>query len=241
MLTAASRLCARPSPGAVDLLPRRSSESSERCPSSRVVCTVEAAEEVSHADLDTMQSLVEKSLTASQIAESRCSSNPRGRRRTPRQRWSSRACPQAHPLYSLALDRNREDIYVRRAGSLAWFDAEEDNLRAMLDHASEENRDDAAFAVFQLTRFSVPRSRYAEAHQRLRALRADGDLSEHARALVLTSLAEVEEWLGHLQEAEAAAREAVLLGKRRGKRESLRRPCITWPGSRSGRATPKKP
>jgi predicted ATPase/DNA-binding XRE family transcriptional regulator len=141
-------------------------------------------------------------------------------------------------FYSRALDRNREDVYVRRAESLAWFDAEEDNLRAMLDHASEEDRDDAALAVFQLTRFWVPRGRYAEAHQRLRALLAEGDLSEDARALVLTSLAEVEEWLGHLQEAEAAAREAVLLGEASGQARVLAEALhnLAWVTFRQGDA-----
>jgi len=202
-------------------------------------CTLEAAEEVSHADLDTMQSLVEKSLLRFADGRYWMLETIREYARERQGKDGARGLARRHTrFYSLALDRNREDIYVRRAESLAWFDAEEDNLRAMLDHASEENRDDAALAVFQLTRFWVPRSRYAEAHQRLRALRADGDLSEHARALVLTSLAEVEEWLGHLQEAEAAAREAVLLGEASGQARVLAEALhnLAWVTFRQGDA-----
>jgi predicted ATPase len=180
-------------------------------------CTRDAAEEVVDAHLDTLQSLVERSLLRFANERYWMLETVREYARQRQEKAGAQGLAHRHALfYSEALDRNREEIYVRRAESLAWFDAEEDNLRAMLDHASEEDCDDAALAVFQLTRFWVPRGRYAEAHQRLRALLAEGDLSEDARALVLTSLAEVEEWLGHLQEAEAAAREAVLLGEASG-------------------------
>jgi predicted ATPase len=201
-------------------------------------CTIEAAEEVAEADLDILQSLVEKSLlrfadgrywmleTIRQYAcERQDKDGPGGvARRHAR-------------FYGRALDRNREDIYLRRAEGLAWFDAEEDNLRAMLDYAYEENPDDAALAVFQLARFWFSRGRHAEAHRRLRALAKD-DLSEDARALVLTSLADVEERLGHLQAAEAAAQEAVLLGEASGQARVLAEALhnLAWVTFRQGDA-----
>ena len=202
-------------------------------------CTLDAAEEVVDAHLDTLQSLVEKSLLRFANERYWMLETVREYARQRQEKAGAQGLAHRHArFYSEALDRNREDIYVRRAESLAWFDAEEDNLRAMLDHASEEDRDDAALAVFQLTRFWVPRGRYAEAHQRLRALLAEGDLSEDARALVLTSLAEVEEWLGHLQEAEAAAREAVLLGEASGQARVLAEALhnLAWVTFRQGDA-----
>jgi predicted ATPase len=202
-------------------------------------CTLDAAEEVCDADLGTLQSLVEKSLL--RFANERYWMLETVREYARQRQENARAQGLAHRharFYSDALDRNREDVYVRRAESLAWFDAEEDNLRAMLDHASEEDRDDAALAVFQLTRFWVPRGRYAEAHGRLRALLAYGDLSEDARALVLTSLADVEERLGHLQLAEDAAREAVLLGEASGQARVLAEALhnLAWVTFRQGDA-----
>jgi predicted ATPase len=202
-------------------------------------CTRDAAEEVVDAHLDTLQSLVERSLLRFANERYWMLETVREYARQRQEKAGAQGLAHRHALfYSEALDRNREEIYVRRAESLAWFDAEEDNLRAMLDHASEEDCDDAALAVFQLTRFWVPRGRYAEAHQRLRALLAEGDLSEDARALVLTSLAEVEEWLGHLQEAEAAAREAVLLGEASGQARVLAEALhnLAWVTFRQGDA-----
>jgi predicted ATPase len=185
-------------------------------------CTLEAAEAVTQADLDTMQSLIEKSLLRSTNGRLWMLETIRDYARVREDEDGARELARRHArFYSDALERNREDVYVRRTECLAWFDAEEDNLRAMLDHAFEENRDDAAVAVFQLTRFWVPRGRYVEAHRRLRAMLANEDLSEVSRGMVLTSLAEVEEWLGHLQAAEAAGREAVLLGEASGQARVL--------------------
>src|SRR5262249_32023562 len=103
----------------------------------------------------------------------------------------------------------------RRGEYLTWFDSEDDNLRAMLDHLSETEVDDAARAAHLLTRFWVPRGGYAEAQRRLQALLAQ-DLSPATRGPALTSLGEVEEWLGHVDAAGAAAEEAALLGEATG-------------------------
>lgn len=202
-------------------------------------CTLDAAEEVCEADLGTLHSLVEKSLLRFANERYWMLQTIREYAREGLDEDGARGLARRHArFYRDALDRSREDIYVQRGESLAWFDAEEDNLRAMLDHASEENRDDAALAVFQLTRFWVPRGRFGEAHRRLLALLADADVSEDARALVLTSLAEVEEWLGHLRAAEAAAREAILLGEASGQARVLAEALhnLAWVTFRQGDA-----
>jgi hypothetical protein len=133
----------------------------------------------------------------------------------------TRSLAAMRAFYREALEENHSGIRgPRRGEDLRWFDREADNLRAMLDHLSEAEHDEAARAAHLLTRFWVPRAGYAEAQRRLRALLAL-DLAPDSRGPALTSLAEVEEWLGHIDAAEAAAREAALLGESSGQAQEL--------------------
>jgi predicted ATPase/class 3 adenylate cyclase len=181
-------------------------------------CTLEAAEQVAEADLDTLQSLVEKSLlrfaaerywmleTIREFAGDRL--DEVGERAAVARRHAR--------FYREALEERHAEIFGPRRGEyLTWFDGEDDNLRRMLDHLSETEVEDAARAAHLLTRFWVPRGGYAEAQRRLQALLAE-DLSPATRGPVLTSLGEVEEWLGHVDAAGAAAEEAALLGEATG-------------------------
>lgn len=186
-------------------------------------CTLEAAQEVAGADLDTVQGLVEKSLL----------------RFTDERYWmletireyaregldvdgKADAVARRHArFYREALEEHHAGIFGPRRGEyLTWFDREADNLRAMLDHLSEAEPDEAARAAHLLTRFWVPRRGFAEAQRRLRALLAQ-DLAPRSRGPALTSLAEVGEWLGHVGAAEAAAQEAALLGESSGQAQVL--------------------
>ena len=186
-------------------------------------CTLEAAEQVAGAGLDTLQALVEKSLlrfaderywmleTIRQYARERLDDDGK-----------ADAVARRHALfYREALEEKHAGIRGPQRGEyLTWFDGEADNLRAMLDHLSEADHDEAARAAHLLTRFWVPRAGYAEAQRRLHALLAQ-DLSPRARGLALTSLADVEVWLGHVDAAEAAAQEAALLGESSGQAQVL--------------------
>jgi predicted ATPase len=186
-------------------------------------CMLEAAEKVADADLDTLQALVEKSLlrftderywmleTIREFALERLDVD-----------GNAEAVARRHArFYREALEENHAGIFgPRRSEYLTWFDREANNLRAMLDHLSEAEPDEAARAAHLLTRFWVSRRSFAEAQRRLRALLAQ-ELAPRARGPALTSLAEVEEWLGHVGAAEAAAQEAALLGESSGQAQVL--------------------
>jgi non-specific serine/threonine protein kinase len=122
---------------------------------------LEAAQEVAGADLDTVQALVEKSLlrfaderywmleTIREFARERLDDDGK-----------ADAVARRHALfYRKELEENHADIFGPRRGEcLKWFDREADNLRAMLDHLSEAEYDEAARAAHLLTRFWVPRA-----------------------------------------------------------------------------------
>ena len=112
-----------------------------------------------------------------------------------------------------ALDRleenYRERLGPRRPTAIAWYAAEEDNLRAMLDHLSETAPIEAVRAAYVLHPFWMARGAYTEERERFRALEARRDLPPQERAMVLVRLSEVESRLGNVEAAEAADREAA--------------------------------
>jgi predicted ATPase/class 3 adenylate cyclase len=137
-----------------------------------------------------------------------------------------------HARYYLARLEADEAAYdtSRRRELLAWYGEEEDNLRAMLDRLAEAAPAEAAAAGFLLRRHWVGRSAFSEGRERLRALLERTGLSPDARARLLASLSVLETWLGHLEAAEAAAREGVELAEATGQTrvlfESLR--SLAW-------------
>jgi predicted ATPase len=115
------------------------------------------------------------------------------------------------------LDRLQAD-YSDRLGSrspeiLAWYEAEADNLRAMLDRLGDADPIEAARAGYLLHFFWKAQGAYAEEHERLRGLLARDGVPHQSRAALLVRLEEVEMRLGRRDAAEAANREAQALAE----------------------------
>lgn len=106
-----------------------------------------------------------------------------------------------------------ERLGTRQAELLAWFDAEEDNLRAMLDRLADVAPSDAAHAAFMLHYYWRARGAAAEEQERLRALLAFDELPPQPRAEVLVRLSDVEMHLGQAESAGATAHEALDLAE----------------------------
>ncbi len=157
-------------------------------------CTLDAAEEVVHADLDALQSLVDKSLV----------------RRTGARFWMLEtirefaselmgALPDEEALerrfhaYFLALARAAE-VGERGSEQAAWWsrlENEIDNLRAAIDRARRrgDHLDELELAVL-LKRFWHTRSRLREGQRRIEAgLAAGPDVQGVSRARALAALA----------------------------------------------------
>jgi tetratricopeptide (TPR) repeat protein len=96
---------------------------------------------------------------------------------------------------------------------LAWYEAEADNLRAMLDRLGNAAPIEAARAGYLLHFYWKAQGAFAEEHERLRRLLARDGLPHQSRAALLVRLEEVEMRLGRRDAAEAANREARALAE----------------------------
>jgi predicted ATPase len=164
-------------------------------------CTLDSAAEVAHADLDTLQSLVEKSLV----------------RRTGERFWMLETIRDyaAERLEGLpdreALDRRFRDFFLQLALSAeagergpeqaAWWDRLEeelDNLRSALDRAHESRAYAAELELATLLkRFWHVHGRLAEGRQRIEsALALAPDVDGIPRARALDALAHCSFFLG---------------------------------------------
>jgi predicted ATPase len=188
-------------------------------------CTLEAAEAVCDADLDTLQSLVEKSLL--RFSNERYWMLETVREYAREQLVAAREDDEharRHAHYFLArLEANGpEFLGPRHSELLAWFSAEEDNLRAMLDYLSDVTPVDAARAAYLLHAYwAGPRGAFAEAEARYVALLSGSALPDESRAMLLERAADLAERLGHLEAADAAVREAIALAESAGLRRVL--------------------
>jgi tetratricopeptide (TPR) repeat protein len=120
-----------------------------------------------------------------------------------------------HALYYL---RRLEEIdpVLRgpRTGSfLAWYAAEEDNLRSTLDSLAEVAPDEAARGAYLLSPYWIARSTLDEGRERLRVLLGMGQLDGLSRGSMLERLSDIEERLGNLDAAQTAGEEAVTLAE----------------------------
>jgi predicted ATPase len=188
-------------------------------------CTLEAAKEVASASIDTLQSLVEKSLL--RFSNERYWMLETVREYAREQLVAAREDDEyarRHAHYFLArLEANGpEFLGPRHSELLAWFSAEEDNLRAMLDYLSDVTPVDAARAAYLLHAYwAGPRGAFAEAEARYVALLSGSALPDESRAMLLERAADLAERLGHLEAADAAVREAIALAESAGLRRVL--------------------
>jgi predicted ATPase/class 3 adenylate cyclase len=171
-------------------------------------CTLEAAEEISKADLDTLQSLVDKSLlrhtderfwmleTIREYAGERLLEGEE--QETIRER---------HLDFFLALaERAHEE---RLASGTTWLPivgAEHDNIRVALDWAAISSPQEEARLASAIASYWQLGGRVAEARQRLIGVLGRYELRDRIRALVLTHLGgldgiEEDQALSYLQEA----------------------------------------
>jgi predicted ATPase len=188
-------------------------------------CTLEAARDVADADLDTLQSLVEKSLvrfsnerywmleTIREFAREQLEAA---------EATDEHACRHAHNFLARLEASNPEFLGPRHGELLAWFAAEEDNLRTMLDYLSNITPVDAARAAYLLHSYwAGPRGAFAEAKARYAALLSGPALQNESRAMLLERAADLAERLGQLEAADAAVREAIALAESAGLRRVL--------------------
>ena len=182
-------------------------------------CTIEAAEAVASADLDTLQSLSEKSLlrftderywmleTIREYAVERLEESPDAEALRDHQAW--------YFLDQLA-ECQSHILGTRRAELLAWFGDEEPNLRVALDRLEQIAPRDAARAADHLLWFWFPRGQWREGRERLEALLAHDHLPTGTRAMLLEDLADSEMWMGDTGAAESHAQGALRLAEEAG-------------------------
>jgi len=187
-------------------------------------CTLETAEAVCDADVDTLQSLADKSLlrrrddrfwmleTILEFAAERLT-----------KREDEEATRDRHLDHFLALG---ERAYAEQAAASTWFpilDAEHDNLRAALDWARLRANEAETRLASALAPYWTMRGHGREAQQRLAGALARYESRDHIRARALTHLADsdgiaVDEAVSYLDEALALWRE---LGDVTGEAEAL--------------------
>ena len=180
-------------------------------------CTLEAANEVADADLDTMQSLVEKSLlrfSAERYWMLETIREYSGEQLETAGETDEHARRHAHYFLARLETNNPEFLGPRHSEFLVWFSTEEDNLRAMLDYVSNVTPVDAARAAYLLHSYwAGPRGAFTEAKVRYAALLSGPALPDESRAMLLEGAADLAERLGQLEAADAAVREAIALAE----------------------------
>jgi predicted ATPase/class 3 adenylate cyclase len=183
--------------------------------------TLEAAEVVAGADLDTLSSLVDDSLlesvgdarfvmlaTIREYAQDRLEQSEETER--PR---------RAHAEYFTALAERGEALLKgpEQPGWLDLLEAEHDNLRAAADWLEEREPDVQLRLTVALARFWYVRGHLSEARRRLeRALQRGPSVDSGLRRRAVTSAAALALIQGDYEEAARRAEEAVEIARRHG-------------------------
>jgi predicted ATPase len=116
--------------------------------------------------------------------------------------------------YLERLQANYSDRFgARKPEIVAWYEADQDNLRAMLDRLSDAAPIEAAHAAYLLHHFWMAQGAFAEEHERLRGLLAHDGLPRQARTALLVRLSDIEMHLGRVEAAAGIAREALALAE----------------------------
>ena len=177
--------------------------------------TLDAAEAITGADLDQLAALLDHSLLKA-LGDERFflleTLREFARERLDEAGETADYALRHARWYLDRLQTNYADrLGARQPEVLAWYDAEEDNLRAMLDRLSDAAPTEAARAGYLLHFFWRTRGAVAEEHDRLRGLLARGDLPQQPRAALLVRLSDIDMHVGRVEASEAAAREALTL------------------------------
>ena len=212
----ASRRCGPRSSGATTSSPKRRSGSSPRLSVFAGGCTLEAAESVCDADLDTLQSLVDKSLmrhtderfwmleTIRELALERLEETD-----------GAEELRHRHGAYFLALGELARPELVGRSSPIAFdrLQAEHDNIRAVLGEALEHGRADVALRLSgAVWLFWLTRGYWSEGRRWLEsAIAASTESDPRLRFDALWGAGLLAVWQGDLERGSAAADELLAL------------------------------
>jgi predicted ATPase len=189
-------------------------------------CTLASAEKVTDAGLDTLQSLVDKSLVrhADQRFWMLETIHEFALERLQERDQELRALRDRHLDYMLALtERAWEERSVAESTWLTTLGAEHDNLRAALDRARSDRPGTEAQLAGAVAPYWFALGQALEARERLAGALASYGTPDRVRARALTHLGEAEDSLPHLEEALRLWRD---LGDERG--EALALEAIGW-------------
>jgi predicted ATPase/class 3 adenylate cyclase len=199
-------------------------------------CTLEAAEEVAEADLDTLQSLIDKSLL----------------RRTGRRFWmletvrefaSERLAASGeeaqigrqHAEHFLRLaERSEPELFSGdQTSAMAWFSGEIDNVRAALDWSLQQDPAVELRLTAAVAHFWLLRGHWTEAGQRLEHALAAAREPPAARTRVLQEAALLARIQRDLPRSQALAEEGLVLCRKHGDRSGAAR-CLNSLGAAAG-------
>ena len=182
-------------------------------------CTLETAEQVCAAELDTLHSLVDKSLvrlrederfwmleTIREYADERLEAS-----------GEDEAIRDRHLNHFVALaELAYEERLASLSGWLPTLDAEHDNIRAALDRAGESNTRAEAQLAGAIAYFWLFRGHMWEARERLATALGHHESRDVLRARALTYLGEIVGRLGNGPEAVSYLDEALELWQEKG-------------------------
>jgi hypothetical protein len=186
-------------------------------------CTYEAAEEVAHADPDTLQSLLDKSLLRKRdaVGETRYwMLETIGEYATEQLEASGEAdeLGRRHADHFLALAEEAEPY--ARVSDAAWLDRldqEADNLRAALDWLEDSGETQLVLRlVGALDDFWVAKGYVAEGSRRVEAALAADESPTAARAKALNTAADLAVGRAHVPHARLRAEQALALHRQLG-------------------------
>ncbi len=197
-----------------DLLPVDTQTAFRRLAVFRGSFTLEGAEAVAAAPLDQIAALVDQSLVKS-LGENRFSLLETLReyaREQLDQAGEATEYELHHARWYLARLEEIEPVLrgLRASEFLAWYTADEDNLRAMFDRLTRLAPIEAARATDLLWPYWFARGGLEESRGRMQTLLAN-DLPAAPRAVVLRRLGDTEVLRGDLDAAEWALNEAIEL------------------------------
>jgi predicted ATPase/class 3 adenylate cyclase len=184
-------------------------------------CTLDAAEEVTDAELDTLQSLVDKSLV--RHVDERFSMLETIREYAAERLAASGEADELrrhHADHFLALAEEAEPDLLRGASAKQWperLEREHDNLRAALDHFEASGETERALRLSgALSEFWVARGHLVEGRRRLESALAADDRPTLVRAKALNGASGLAANTGDITAATVQAEEALALARALG-------------------------